>query len=99
MSCQSKNVIYFLKCNRCDGKVSYIGKTNNLRFRTNQHISTCRTGIGSDKFDQHVHMCKGKQLAAPYFKLYLLLKLKEEKMLLSYESHFHKLGFDTMNRY
>ena len=53
ITCSSKNVIYYLKCNRCDGKDTYIGKTNNLRLRTNQHISTCRTGNGSNIFDQY----------------------------------------------
>lgn len=97
MTCQSKNIIYFLTCNRCDGKVSYIGKTTNLRLRTNQHISTCRTGNGSDKFDKHVNQCGNSELQEPFFKLYLMLKVKEE-MLVTYESHFHKLGYDTMNR-
>ena len=62
MSCNSINVIYFLKCNRCKGKVSYIGKTNNLCFRTNQHISTSRSGNGSNQFDQHVFNCNQKCL-------------------------------------
>ena len=99
MSCHSKNVIYYLTCNRCDGLTTYIGKTNNLRLRMNQHMSTCRTGNGSDKFDQHVHHCeeKNKELKEPFFKLYLLMELNDEKNLLTYESHFHKLGFDTMN--
>ena len=97
MSCHSTNVIYFLKCNRCKGKVSYIGKTNNLRYRTNQHISTCRTGNGTNQFDLHVYNCN-QTTSEPFFKLYLLLTLKNENDLLSYESHFHKLGYDTMNR-
>ena len=99
MNCNSKNVIYFLLCNRCE-EVTYIGKTNNIRNRTNQHISTCRTGEGSDKFDQHVYHCKGtKQMhSEPYFKLYPMLKLDDVSALLTYESHFHKLQYDTMNR-
>ena len=96
MTCNSKNVIYFLKCNQCDGNVSYIGKTNNLRLRTNQHISTCRTGRGSDIFDQHVHNCTDN-LSEPYFKLFLLLSLNNEQSLIPYETHFHSLGYDTMN--
>ena len=99
MSCHSKNVLYLLKCNRCDGLQTYIGKTNNLRLRTNQHISTCRTGNGTDKFDQHVFNCSGHgNSQEPYFKLFLLMELKYEKNLLTYESHFQKLGYDTMNR-
>ena len=96
MNCNSKHIIYFLKCTGCEGKVSYIGKTNNLRLRTNQHISTCKTGVGTDKFDQHVHQCK-PNLKEPYFKLFLMMKLKDNNKLLTYESHFHTLGYDTMN--
>ena len=97
MSCKSKNVIYFLSCNQCNNSTTYIGKTNNLRFRTNQHISTCRTGRGSDKFDQHVFNCGNSAPIEPYFKLYLMLELKSEDALLTYEKHFHGKCYDTMN--
>ena len=97
MSCTSQNVIYFLSCNRCDGAVTYIGKTVNLRKRTNGHISSCRTGKGSDIFDRHVYNCNGKPLEEPFFKLFLLLTTHEHS-LLTYESHLHSLGYDTMNR-
>ena len=97
MSCNSKNIIYFLTCNRCNGNVSYIGKTVNLRRRTNGHISSCRTGNGSDIFDRHVYNCIQGPHVEPYFKLFLMMKT-EERSLLTYESHFHSLGYDTMNR-
>ena len=99
MSCGSKNVIYFPTCNRCNGNVSYIGKTVNLRLRTNGHISSIRTGKGTDIFDRHVSNCNeslGPPME-PYFKLYLLISVPEH-CLLTYESHFHFLGYDTMNR-
>ena len=97
MSCNSKNVIYYLSCNQCNNSTTYIGKTNNLRLRTNQHISTCRTGRGSDKFDQHVFNCGNSAPVQPYFKLYLMLELKNEDALLTYEKHFHNKRYDTMN--
>ena len=98
LSCKSKNVIYFITCNMCQGKTSYIGKTNNLRLRTNGHISSCRNGTGCDKFDLHVHNCSDVViLKEPYFKLYPMLNVKNEHSLNTYESHFHKLGYDTMN--
>ena len=98
MSCNSKNknVIYYLKCNRCD-QTTYIGKTINIRSRTNQHISSCRTGKGTDIFDQHVFSCNTKPHKEPYFKLYLMMT-SDEHSLLTYESHFHRLRYDTMNR-
>ena len=98
MSCKSKNVIYFLTCNRCNGKVSYIGKTVDLRKRTNGHISSSRTGNGTDIFDNHVFNCDGTGPSTePYFKLFLMISVAEHS-LLTYESHFHSMGFDTMNR-
>ena len=80
--------------------VSYTGKTTNIRLRTNQHITECRTGIGFNKFDKHVYNCRRKHNfnSEPYFKLYAFAKFRDESSLLTYESHLHKLGFDTMNK-
>ena len=98
LSCHSKNVIYYLTCNRCDGKVTYIGKTVNLRLRTNGHISSCRLGKSTDIFDNHVFNCDGgKPLVEPFFKLYLFMSTPENT-LLTYESHLQSLGHDTLNR-
>ena len=52
VTCRDINVIYYLKCNMCDYKETYIGKTvgDNVVFfksKTNQHISDCRTGISA----------------------------------------------------
>ena len=41
ISCHSTNTVYFLTCNGCNGRVSYISKTTNLCLRTNGHISSC----------------------------------------------------------
>jgi len=100
ITCNSKNVIYYLKCNKCNGATTYIGKTNDLRLRTNNHISSCRSGHGPNKFDRHVFRCNGFTTndCEPFFQLFVLIKLKDEKLLLTYESHFHRLGFDTINR-
>ena len=99
ISCNSKNVIYFLSCNMCKGNETYTGKTNDLRLRTNNHISSCRSGTGSDRFDQHVYLCgiKNKCLQEPFFKLYVFMKLNDEAKLLNYESLLHRKRLDTMN--
>ena len=46
------NVIYYLKCNMCDHKETYIGKTigDVIGFKINNGISTC-------KFTIHVYHC------------------------------------------
>lgn len=97
LSCNSKNVIYYLTCNQCQANTTYIGKTNNIRLRTNQHISSCRTGNGTDKFDAHVYNCQGTPPKEPYFKLFLMMKLQSDSALLTYEKHFHSKNYDTLN--
>ena len=56
IDCCSKNVLYYLICCFCE-KVSYTGKTDILRSRTNNHITACRHGNSTDKFDNHVFNC------------------------------------------
>ena len=99
VTCRSKNVIYFLKCNVCN-ECTYVGRTNDFRERTNNHISSCRTGNGSDKFDKHVFQCnKSKKLKEPLFKAWIFVELKTQDRLHEFERHLHKRGHDTMNRH
>ena len=97
INCNSKNVVYFLKCTTCEE--TYTGQTNNLRLRMNGHKSGARLGTNSDIFDKHVFKCrKRKQIdSEPLFLIYAFLTLKDSRLLLSYESYFHSLKFDTMN--
>ena len=99
-NCNSHNVLYFLLCNFCYYD-SYIGKTDIIRERTNNHISCCRHGTGTDKFDRHVHECaksKGMPLIEPFFKLHIMLVSRHYSNLLDYESKYHALNYDTLNR-
>ena len=59
INCKSKNVLYYLKCNGCNEE-TYTGKTNDFRLRMNNHISGCRLGTSSDKFDNHVYECRSR---------------------------------------
>ena len=99
ISCKSKNVIYYLKCVSCHFKVTYIGKTNDLRLRMNNHISACRHGESSDIFDNHVYKCRlaNNHNDEPYFHIHAFIKLPDERLLLSYESYLHSKRYDTMN--
>ena len=100
INCNSTNVIYYLKCNMCKGMVTYTGKTKtSLRIRTNNHISSCRNGTGSNIFDMHVYECgtRNKCLKPPYFQLLAFMKLSTEEKLLIYEKYLHRKCFDTMN--
>jgi hypothetical protein len=99
ITCNSKNVIYYLKCLSCNRKTTYTGKTNNLRLRTNGHISSCRTGQSTDRFDNHVYNCQRahNSIIEPFFELFVFLELKNENNLISYEKHLHKQKHDTFN--
>jgi hypothetical protein len=96
ITCHSKNVIYFLKCLSCEESTTYSGKTNHLRNRTNNHISECRSGITTDKFDKHVFECN-KRGTEPFFKMYVFVELMDTTLLDEYEKYIHKCNFDTMN--
>ena len=63
----------------------------------NFHMSCCRHGETSDKFDKHVYKCK-KDDNEPFFKVYVMLEVNEIDKLLVYEDFFHKRGMDTINR-
>ena len=97
ITCHSKNVIYFLKCLTCDEKTTYSGKTNNLRNRTNVHISGCRTGRTTDIFDLHVFECNSRHVE-PFFKMYVFIELMNDSLLDAYERYVHENGHDTMNK-
>ena len=104
-NCNSLNVLYFLLCLFCHQE-SYIGKTDNTRDRTNNHISGCRHGNTTDIFDNHVYRCghldtvpeEDKKAMEPFFKLYIMLECSNYHRLLDYEKKFHAAGMDTMNR-
>ena len=95
ITCNSQYVLYYLICLGCG--LSYVGKTNSLRNRTNNHISESKSGNTSDRFDQHVFNCKIDH-EEPLFKLFGLMEVDDYDKLLIYEDFLHKKGFDHMNR-
>ena len=54
INCDSINVLYFLSCNSCDSNTTYTVKTVHFRQRINNHITACRYGTSTDKFDNNV---------------------------------------------
>ena len=82
------NVMYYLECNICEHKVTYIGKTVDrnvvgFKSRIDQRNSDCRTGISTCKFLIHVYhfAMKNKCLKEPYFQLNIIMKLKGSRRL------------------
>ena len=101
ITCKSRNVLYFLKCIGCNYATTKVGKTKTqFNTRINNHRSDCRSGSTSDVFDIHVHECirKNKVKAEPYFTVQAFMTVKEEEMLMTYESYLVKKGFDTIAR-
>ena len=101
INCNTKFVLYYLVCIKCNGDTTYTGKTKTIfRTRINNHISDVRTGNTSDIFDIHVHNCckLHNDFNPPYFKVYAFMALSSEDKLYTYERYLHRQGFDTMNR-
>ena len=100
ISCNSKNVIYYLKCIPCNLKTTNIGKTNDLRLRTNNHISSCKSGKGTNKFDNHVFECRTKNNCneEPWFEMYAFMTVNDVYALETYETFLHNKGYDSMNK-
>ena len=99
VNCHSKNVVYYQVCAFCK-KESNIGKTDDLRDRTNNHITSCKNGTGSNKFDLHVYTCsknKGMLHSEPCFKLYVFMVLNDYNKLRNHERRLHLQGHDTIN--
>ena len=87
-----------MKCDE-NNSTTNTGKTFDLRERMNNHISACRNGGSSDLFDEHVFECKKKHPEPdkePYFHIYAFMTVKRE-CLLTYETHLHSKGYDTIN--
>ena len=92
ITCHSKNIVYFLSCNLCEGNTNYIGQTTNLRNRMNNHISESRTEISSCIFPRHVFECgnRNKNLKEPFFKVYAFMALKSPHLLTTYENQLFR---------
>ena len=104
VTCRSVNIIYYLKCNMCKKKETYIGKTvgDNIvgfKSRMNQHISDSRMGNSKCKFLIHDYKCglKSKCLKEQFFEINIVMRLKSSSQLETHENHFHKKGYDTLN--
>ena len=67
ITCQSKNVIYFLKFSSCNRGTTYIGKILDLHSRMNNHITISRVGGSTDKFDNHTFFCMRNQRNESFF--------------------------------
>ena len=96
---QSKNVIYFLKCTSSNYSTTYIAKTIDLRSRMNNHITSCRVGGSTDKFDNHVFYCmQNQKQQEPLFKIVTFMKLADKRNSLFYEKLLQNRGYNSLNK-
>ena len=103
VTCHSINALYYLKCLWCPETYeteTYTGKTEVIRDRMNNHISSCKLGTGTNEFNKHVYGCRKKhsESAEPWFHIYVFFTIKDPSLLESYERYLHRLSLDTMNR-
>ena len=66
----------------------------------NNHITACRHGNSTDRFDNHVFNCSKRHNLPheePFFKLYIYMVLSNYNKLRNYERKLHLQGHDTMN--
>ena len=75
-SCNSKNVIYLIKCHHCWR--FYIGQTKDTKKRIRKHKSDVLKPCNSycKKLSKHLHDCS--KLEAPYFEIYPFLYEDDE---------------------
>ena len=100
ITCHSKNTLYYLLCNFCDF-VSKLGKTDDFRTRTNNHISAMRYGTSSDDFDRHVYRCSRKRNVPhvePFFKLYAFMVVSDYSKLRNHERRLYLDGHDNIHK-
>ena len=96
VTCDTLMSVYYQICLGCN-KFSSVGKTNNFRKRTYQHVSEGKSGMTTDIFDKHVYNCKIDHIL-PLFKIYILMEVRDYDKLRVYENYFHTQGYDTVNR-
>ena len=100
VTCNSMNTLYFQVCSFCN-EVSNLGKTDNFRFRTNNHVTGARHGTSDALFDQHVYECsrsKGVPHQEPYFRLNAFMVVNDYSKLRNIERKFHLRGYDSINK-
>ena len=97
------HIFYYLKCNMCKKKETYIRKTvgdNMAGFKSgmNQHISD-RTGVSTCKLPIYVdkYSLKNKYLNELFLEINVMMKLKSSNQLETYENYFPKKGYDILN--
>lgn len=97
LNCNSKDVIYVLKCTTCGAE--YIGETENVRRRMNVHLSSIRTRTLSCRAAEHLVEC-GTNYSDIHarFSIFLLEVEKDKFKRKAKESFYIHLFLPKMNK-
>ena len=90
MTCQSKNVTYFLKCTSCNYSTTYIGNKVDLRSHMNNHIISCRL---HKQFWQPLILLQAETETTTAF-----LNANVCQISRRYKNLFQNRGYDTLNK-
>ena len=90
MTCQSKNVTYFLKCTSCNYSTTYIGNKVDLRSHMNNHIISCRL---HKQFWQPLILLQAETETTTVF-----LNANVCQISRRYKNLFQNRGYDTLNK-
>ena len=100
INCHSVNVIYYLKCDMCSEKETYIGKpigdtVKDSKVRIEQHISDGKTGNSL----RHISSCgvESNCLQETFFRLKFMLRLNKSNTFETLQKYFHLKDFDAMS--
>ena len=106
MSMSNGQVIYYLKCKKCNEKGTFWENKRRqhdnakwFKVRINQHISDCKTGDSTCKFLHHICYCgiKNNCLEEPFISLNIMLWLNKSDRFETIEKHFHLKDYDTVS--
>ena len=64
----------------------------------NNHITSCRLGDSTDKFDNHVFYPMQNEKQEPLFQILTFMELADELNLLCYEKLLQNRVYDTPNK-
>ena len=87
-NCDSKNVIYVLKCSKC--WKFYIGETKDLKVRTRKHKSDVKHLHNSSCKKLALHLRTCSKLRSPFFHIYPIYYVEDQQRRRFLEKRFVK---------
>lgn len=96
LTCNSTDVIYVLRCSTCHAE--YIGETNNLRRRMNNHRSDIRQNRRQCRATDHFVKCGTDLKVCNRFTIFPLERESDTLVRKAKESYYINLFLPVMNK-